>query len=1326
NSPRGVFSDGTKLYVADTGNNRVLIWNTIPTANDSASEVVVGQPDTVTTTANTTQGGLNGPTGVWVSGEKLFVADRDNHRVLIYNTVPTAHGALADNVVGQPNFTSGSANQGDAVAANTLNTPTSVSVSGTQLFVADRSNHRVLIYDPIPTSDNANASIAVGQANKTSGSANQGGAAAANTLNGPRGVFSDGTYLVIADESNNRVLIYNAVPTADNASANVVFGQADVSSTGRGTAADRLGLPCSVVIAASQLLVLDSDNHRGLIKTAIPTSHGASANYAVGKTNLTTQAYDNNPPQANRLAMGVGGGVFSTGTTLFVADYVNYRALRFNTIPTANDPNADVAISDVSNLTSVGSGVAAQNALTSPIGLWVTGTTLLIADSGQHRIMIWTSLPTTHGAAASRVLGQANFTSGAANRGLSPGANTLNSPQGVTVSADGTKVAVADYTNNRVLIWNTFPTTNGQAADVVVGQANFTLNAANRGGSTARNTLNTPVGVTITPANKLVIADSSNNRVLVYNAIPTTNGTDADVVICQADFTSNLAGASATACNNPQTVAVAPNGQFFIADYGNNRVLFYSSLPTTNGAAATGVLGQSDFTSFNPNGNIRGGAPTAATLWLPVSVQADSSYLYVGDDGNNRVLLYKLVPAVPTTLAATSVTATSVNVSWSSNSNTGEVTYGVERAAGTCGGSPSFTEVTNASSRPTATTYTDSGLSAGTNYCYRVRAFAGHGGASGYTASVSTQTTVGTPSGLTVTDVSATAVSLSWTAGTSGSTYGVERAAGSCSGTFTEVTDSSNRSSDTTYTSSSLTPNTTYCFRVRAFNSAGVATSYSSTASKTTLAAKPTSLTVTSSNKDGKATLSWSANSNPSGTTYIVSRAPALTETTCGTYATAKEGLTDTTYTDAPTPDAYYCYQVSAKNADGVASSAVTALYNFVQPKSSAAPPAAMPELRLEVLNATTLKVSWPDYKAVRTDGTSFTLGGFEACLVTDCGTDFSAFATADYTRYCESKSTATTSHTVDTSRLASTVKCLVVLAKDKIDKRSTGAGAAVDLTTRTSGDLEAGLLRTYVADDQASLWSIPVPGMKTLREQVKAATGLDENAITISVKEVTVSETAKKTLNVVKEVKVEVAKITSGTAKEELNVIPQLTSPFTMTFQYEIVSSLSRPLEAAAPGQRRPALVREVVAKAGETKNLGVFYKAGDTWIPLGGKVDSVNKKVTLETARFGNFQLREVLRGTEFKLTRVFPRVITPNGDGWNDVVVFQVENPAADTVTGEIFDMSGAKVADLSKVSNEENAFQWDGKDSGGRVVPMGVYLYQIKGGSNRFSGTVVVAR
>ena len=44
-APRGVWTDGERVVVADTGNHRVLIWHSMPSADGAPADVVIGQPD---------------------------------------------------------------------------------------------------------------------------------------------------------------------------------------------------------------------------------------------------------------------------------------------------------------------------------------------------------------------------------------------------------------------------------------------------------------------------------------------------------------------------------------------------------------------------------------------------------------------------------------------------------------------------------------------------------------------------------------------------------------------------------------------------------------------------------------------------------------------------------------------------------------------------------------------------------------------------------------------------------------------------------------------------------------------------------------------------------------------------------------------------------------------------------------------------------------------------------------------------------------------------------------------------------------------------------
>jgi len=278
---RHVFSDGKRLFIADFKNNRVLIYNSIPTTNNASADVVIGQQNFTSQTANQTgfanpnANTLYGPMGVFSDGTRLFIAEYNNNRVLIYNSIPTSNNASADVVIGQQNFTSQTANQTGAanVKANTLYYPVGVSSDGTRLFIAEYNNNRVLIYNSIPTTNNASADVVIGQQNFTSQIANQTGAANvnANTLYNPFGVFSDGKRLFITEFNNNRVLIYNSIPTTNNASADVVIGQQNFTSqtenqTGAANVkANTLYSPRGIFSDGKRLFIADTANNRVLI-----------------------------------------------------------------------------------------------------------------------------------------------------------------------------------------------------------------------------------------------------------------------------------------------------------------------------------------------------------------------------------------------------------------------------------------------------------------------------------------------------------------------------------------------------------------------------------------------------------------------------------------------------------------------------------------------------------------------------------------------------------------------------------------------------------------------------------------------------------------------------------------------------------------------------------------------------------------------------------------------------------------------------------------------------------------------------------------------------
>jgi len=339
-----VYSSGSKLFVTDPGNSRVLIYNSIPTSDNASADVVIGQPNMtshdenqgIPVAANT----LYEPMSMYSNGTKLFIVDKENNRVLIFNSIPTSNNASADVVIGQPNMVSNSYNQGGAAGVNTLAAPQGVCSDGTKLFIADWNNSRVLIYNSIPTSDNASADVVIGQPNMTSRDENQGGPVAANTLSGPTGVYFKNSKLFIVDQANHRILIYNSIPTSNNASADVVVGQPNMASSdqnqGGSVAANTLNYPINVYSDGTKLFITDSSNNRVLIYNSIPTSNNASADEVIGQANFISNGENQGLSHAYSSTLKGPGGISTDNSYLYVSDFGNNRILMFPYTPSDN------------------------------------------------------------------------------------------------------------------------------------------------------------------------------------------------------------------------------------------------------------------------------------------------------------------------------------------------------------------------------------------------------------------------------------------------------------------------------------------------------------------------------------------------------------------------------------------------------------------------------------------------------------------------------------------------------------------------------------------------------------------------------------------------------------------------------------------------------------------------------------------------------------------------------------------------------------------------------------------------------------------------------
>jgi hypothetical protein len=662
--PADVAEANGTIAVADRGNNRVLLYKASDVvANGPAASIVLGQADPFAYVPNLDQrtpsaSRLSGPSGVALDGTHLIVADTENHRVLIWNTIPTTSGAAADLVLGQVDFKGRRPNRGRGdsngdgfsdPAADGFFYPMGIASDRTHLFVVDRLNNRVLVWKSFPTSNGQAADAVIGQSDFVTPQANAGNGAytfVAEGLNLPTGATLSGTSLWVADTENNRLVRWDNVTTTPTPGA--VVGQASFttvanpnyeltsavgfpSSPAPGTTASSILRPRGIVVTGSALYVTEMDSNRVHMFDPVsfaPAGELGQASDAIGTPNT-------NGVTAGTMTLPLGAA--TDGSNLWVADSGNNRVLAFGigTVPTTG-ASANLALGQVSVLTAGfnQSSTAADGATSQPHGLMIADSKLYVADTGNSRVLVMKT-PVAAGDEPVMVYGQPNGTLALQNSGGPPSASTLNAPRGVFV--DGSRVLIADTANNRVLIYASRTSTK---ATTVLGQADFVSNAPNLGGPSAR-TMQAPSGV-FTDGISLWVADSGNHRVLVWNTFPTGSGQPADVVLGQVSFTNilgNRGGSEATAkCLSFPTDVKVVNGVLYIADSGNNRVVSYSKPPRMSGASADGVLGQADLSS-----RIAAVVPTDLKHMAgPVALAQDQENLYVVDRDLGRALVFRI------------------------------------------------------------------------------------------------------------------------------------------------------------------------------------------------------------------------------------------------------------------------------------------------------------------------------------------------------------------------------------------------------------------------------------------------------------------------------------------------------------------------------------------------------------------------------------------------------------------------------------------------------------------------------------------------------------
>ncbi|MFH1726638.1 MAG: esterase-like activity of phytase family protein, partial [Elusimicrobiota bacterium] len=400
--------------------------------------------------------------------------------------------------------------------------------------------------------------------------------------------------------------------------------------------------------------------HEGMERLSIAAGHASGFVYVVGtdgmaspsNRDILTIKYDTNLAQITTATYAAGQEGADVAVDVFDNVYVIGDAY-YDGSPTGDDWVAiqydqDLVIQSTKGYAGSGGDYPQGIALDSFNYAYVTGAsspdpfddstfdmrTMKFAMPAAPPLSVAQAFPPalnfTNGQSADLVLGQDNFTAALKNK---DGTNTVNQSglrSPYDITVDPEGRVWVVGYGNSRMLRFDSLSANGENASLVLGAADFASSGCP--GSTSAKDFCNQFGATVDSEGNLWVGDTGRGRVLRFSP-PFSNYQAADLVIGEPTFTSLSYGPSQTDLGGPSDLAIGPDGALWVADYDNTRILRFSP-PFANGMAADVVLGQGDFVS-------NGGGTTATKFSDLEGIAVDAAgNVWVGDDGNNRVLRF--------------------------------------------------------------------------------------------------------------------------------------------------------------------------------------------------------------------------------------------------------------------------------------------------------------------------------------------------------------------------------------------------------------------------------------------------------------------------------------------------------------------------------------------------------------------------------------------------------------------------------------------------------------------------------------------------------------